>query len=135
MHVFNLSGFKGSLPNVKGEKASTFSVLIECARSSPPHTSTCPLPVGMHLCGNPLCAAPELQLGCPQRDTAQRWLERQRAQGQPCPLSEEGVHPRAPTPLIAWGVRRSWELPGASRGPPAEVGCGARKRFAASRGG
>lgn len=103
MHVFNLSGFKGSLPNVKGEKASTFSVLIECARSSPPHASTCPLPVGMHLCGNPLCAAPELQLGCPRRDTGRTVAGTGRAQGQPCPLSEEGVHPRAPTPLTAWG--------------------------------
>lgn len=33
------------------------------------------------------------------------------------------------------GVRRSWELPGSSRGPPADVGCGTRKHFAVSRGG
>lgn len=31
-------------------------------------------------------------------------------------------------------VRRSWELPAAGRGPPADGGCGARKCFAASRG-
>lgn len=42
--------------------------------------------------------------------------------------------PRAPTPLVAWG----WGGAGSCQepaGPPAEVGCGARKRFTASRGG
>lgn len=88
---------------LKEKKPPTFSVLIVCACSGPPHASTCPFPLGGCTCVQspfvlPLNFSRAVPAGC---GTAVAGMGR--AQGQPCPLSEEGAHPRAPAPPIAWG--------------------------------
>lgn len=93
------------------------------------------IPIGwMHLCAESLCAATELQPGCP----CGMWHSggwNGEGTGTALPAVRGRCAPPGSCPSHCLGVRRSWELPGASRGLPADGGCGARKRFPASRGG